>query len=122
VTTPVLPRRQRTSLSFCERRWLLSGRPGALYFLERAHVEKLWHKYADAIMARHIARYPGTRPANWWRFNAREPRRIGESQYEYLKRHGLLQPGEHERLRVRASGRCRGNGGPSIGPSSFRGQ
>jgi hypothetical protein len=31
VTTPVLPRRQRASLSFREKRWLLSG-PGRCGF------------------------------------------------------------------------------------------
>jgi hypothetical protein len=80
--------------SFQERRWLLSGKPGALLFLERRRVEMLWAQYGDVIVARHIANCPGTRPVNWWRFSATAPRRPGETQRQYLERHGLLLPSE----------------------------
>jgi hypothetical protein len=98
---PVKRRRPkaRRFLSFRERRWLLSGQPGALLYLERARVEALWCEHGDTIVARHVDRYPGSRPVNWWRFDAPEPRCSDESQSAYLKRRGLLLPGERERLR-----------------------
>lgn len=103
MTTP-RPHLGRLTPSFRERRWLLSGRPGALYYLDRARVEALWRELGDTIVARHIARYPRTRPVNWWRFDAPEPRRSGETQYQYLARHGLLAPSERRSQRsARAS-------------------
>jgi hypothetical protein len=39
---------------------------------------------------------PGTRPAGWWRHFAPSPRRRGESEIAYLRRHGLVLPGEEE--------------------------
>jgi hypothetical protein len=39
---------------------------------------------------------PGTRPAGWWRHCAPSPRRRGESEIAYLRRHGLVLPGEEE--------------------------
>jgi len=104
VTTPVLPRRQRASLSFREKRWLLSGRPGALIFLAPARVQALWAEFGDQITARHAASHPFTRPPNCWRFSAPEPRREGETQREYLERHRLLLPSEKRRGRARHRG------------------
>jgi hypothetical protein len=103
MTTSKLPRRKRIRppLSFRYRKWLLTGRPGALVFLEAAAVERLWREYSDVIISRHIARFPCSRPVNWWRYNAPELRRPGESQYEFLKRHGLLLP--EERVSVDAA-------------------
>jgi hypothetical protein len=37
---------------------------------------------------------PGTRPWAWWRYSAPERRRRGESEAAYLRRRGLLLPGE----------------------------
>jgi hypothetical protein len=100
VTTPVLPRRQRASLSFREKRWLLSGRPGALIFLAPARVQALWAEFGDQITARHAASHPFARPPNWWRFSAPEPRREGETERAYLRRHPeLLLPHETAILR-----------------------
>jgi hypothetical protein len=86
VVTKPRPHLGRLTPSFRERRWLLSGRPGALYYLDRARVEQLWREHGDTIVARHAGRNPGTRPVNWWRFDAPEPRRPGETQYDFLKR------------------------------------
>jgi hypothetical protein len=67
MTAP-LPRRRRPRLSFLERRWLLSGRPYALPFLDGGKwAQQLWKEHGEMITARHIAKWPGTRPANWYR-------------------------------------------------------
>jgi hypothetical protein len=110
MTTPVLPRRQRASLSFREKRWLLSGRPGALWFLQRRRVETLWREYGDLIVARHVARWPFSRPPNWWHLDAPEWLREGETQREYLERHRLLLPSEK---RVGAQGIAAANKEPA---------
>jgi hypothetical protein len=57
----------------------------------------LWSAHRDAVLAWWIARYPGTRPSLWWRFEAPAPRRRAESELAYLRRHRLLLPGELER-------------------------
>ena len=85
---------RRASLPFRLRRWLLSGRPGALYFLERARVTALWDEYGEYITARHIARYPGSRPFNWWRFDRPAPLIAGELQLDYLERNRALTSAE----------------------------
>jgi hypothetical protein len=93
----------RRTLPFGLRRWLLSGCPGALYFLERERVRALWDEYGEYITARHIARYPGSRPPNWWRFDRPAPLIAGEPQLDYLERNGLLTSQERKYARRRAS-------------------
>jgi hypothetical protein len=79
---------------------LLSGKPGALLFLERERVTALWHAYDSIIVRRHVRYWPFSRPVNWWRFNAPEWRRDGETQRAYLERHPeLLLPAERAQLR-----------------------
>jgi hypothetical protein len=58
VTKPQRKRAHLTLLSFRYRRWLLSGRPAALWYLERDRVTALWREYGDLIVARHVARWP----------------------------------------------------------------
>jgi hypothetical protein len=38
--------------------------------------------------------WPGTRPLRWWQYDAPAPRRPGQSEYEYLRRHNLLTAAE----------------------------
>ena len=101
----VKPRRtiSRRTLPFRIRRWLLSGRPGALYFLERERVTALWDEYGEYITARHIDRHPGSRPPNWWRFNRPAPLISGEPQLDYLERNKLLTPAEKRYVRRRVA-------------------
>ena len=42
---------------------------------------ELWGAYLDSVLPGWMATYPGTRPANWWLFEAPEPcrRRLGGS-------------------------------------------
>lgn len=86
----------------------------------------LWLANEPALLAEFTGASPGLRPSIWWRTRAPEPRRrlgglgspIGrdldcgvpahwrgvatfESQATYLRRHGLLLPGEARRLRPR---------------------
>jgi hypothetical protein len=82
------------NIPFRYRRWLLSGRPGALVFIERERVAALWEDYGDCITARHIALYPGSRPRNWWRYSKPAPCIPGEAQRDYLERNRLLTPAE----------------------------
>jgi hypothetical protein len=98
------PYRARTSvLPILYRRWLLSGRPGYLPFLEGERVKQLWHDFGDVVTERHVRRRPFTRPANWWRYSSpewRDPSR--ETQREFLLRHpGLLTEAERRRARPR---------------------
>ena len=93
------PHRGRLMPSFRERRWLLSGKPGALLYLrERERCIALWDEFGDLIVARHVQRHPFSRPVNWWRFDAPGSRCEGESQRAYLERRGLLLPSERKRL------------------------
>jgi hypothetical protein len=105
VTKPQRKRVHLTLLSFRYRRWLLTGRPGALWYLERERVTALWREYGDLIIARHVARWPFSRPPNWWRLDAPEWLREGETQREYLERHKLLMPSEKRRGMRKASRR-----------------
>jgi hypothetical protein len=97
------PVRARLSLiPFRYKRWLLCGKPGALVFLEAERVEALWSEYGEEITQRHIRRRPGSRPANFWRYNVSERWDSSrETQVQYLTRLNLLTAAERERLRIR---------------------
>jgi hypothetical protein len=99
MTAPI-PRRRRPRLSFTERRWLLSGRPGAIVFLEAGKwAQRLWKEYGAEITQRHIRKWPGTRPANWWTYDAPTRRDSStESQLAYLQRLDLLTDEERKRV------------------------
>src|SRR5262245_11750226 len=101
--TKARPRRSRTKLTFTERKWLLVGRPYAIPFLEGGEwARSLWSEYGEAVTLRHIAKHRGTRPANWWRYDAPEPRdSSAETQLAYLQRLDLLSAEEEARVHVR---------------------
>jgi hypothetical protein len=101
--TKARPRRSRTKLTFTERKWLLVGRPYAIPFLAGGEwAARLWSEYREAVTLRHIAKHPGTRPANWWRYDAPEPRdSSAETQLAYLQRLDLLSAEEEARVHVR---------------------
>jgi hypothetical protein len=119
MTTPIRPYRERrqASLSMGAMRWLLGaesrivGATGAVrnssivrwrYLIAHKpntedwaeYVAEFWGTHRNALVARHIQRWPGTRPIRWWMYDAPEPLRDGESEYEYLRRHKLLTPAE----------------------------
>jgi hypothetical protein len=99
-----IPRRAKrpiVSLHFRYRRYLWSGKPGALHFLEREHVENLWAEYGQAITERYARKWPGSRPPPYWRYQPLPERwdSSKESQYSFLHRHHLLLPGENARAR-----------------------
>jgi hypothetical protein len=99
--TTALPRRQHREQppSFRERRWLLSGQPGYLWFLKRERVTELWAKYGDIVVARYARSWPFERPPPFWRFHERD---YEESERDYLVRHPeLLLPHEKRLLRQR---------------------
>lgn len=62
-------------------------------------MEAYWHQHAEGITADSAARAPGERQDAWWKFEAPEPRREGETTFAYLKRLRLLLPGEREARR-----------------------
>ena len=64
----------------------------------RPSVFDMWQAVGKSIVAEWAGNAPGTRPRCWWKFDAPEPRGAGETQAEYLRRHGLLLPGEEEQL------------------------
>jgi hypothetical protein len=93
--------------------YLLEGPP----YGEATELHGLWDAHKASLLPRWVQRYPGTRPSCWWRWDAPreplgtrpgwhddgtlpEPRRRQESQASYLKRHGLLLPGEARRLKA----------------------
>jgi hypothetical protein len=58
-----------------------------------------WEDVRADLLPDWIRQHPGTRPFAWWRDEAPEPRREGESEVEYLRRHGLLTPAETRTLK-----------------------
>ena len=99
MTRP-LARKRRTIPTFTEKRWLLSGKPFALPFLESGRwAQRLWREFGKMITERHIAKHPGSRPWGWWKYDAPQPRNSSaESQLQYLRRHSLLTEEEKERV------------------------
>jgi hypothetical protein len=100
MTQPRPLRRRLALVPFMYKRWLLSGKPGALIYLEPKRVQALWDAFGAIITARHLRRWPGSRPANWHRFSA--PERwdsAAETQFQFLQRLDLLQPQEKARVR-----------------------
>jgi hypothetical protein len=151
--------KQRIELSINARRWLLGGSPrGPWHYLGdivnhrstgRPDLPALWAAHREAVVQYWARRHPGTRPRQWWKHDAPEPRkRLGgigtplhecsayalwlefgvpvgwrrrdehdflsrgisldpanppryESEASYLRRLGLLLPGERKRLSPR---------------------
>jgi len=97
MTAPI-PRRRRPRLSFLERKWLLTGRPGAIPFLEGGEwARRLWKEYGAIVTERFLARpnHLFRRPLNWWRMErGHDPRPSGMSQFDYLSQrpHLLIEP------------------------------
>lgn len=74
--------------------------------------KKAWVQNRDRLLAEYIKEHPGSRPAAFWKFDcAKDLRVVGESSwpdskgvwhtkkefesgFEFLKRKGLLRPGE----------------------------
>ena len=99
--TKPLPRRQRAKPSFTERRLLLSGKPYALPYLARGQwAARLWREFGPDIVERYASRRLFSRPIHFWlRDRAHDPRRPGESEFDYLTRHPeLLTESERRRL------------------------
>jgi hypothetical protein len=117
VTLPIPPREQRDRLPLSAVKWLLGADPefdgetgstrnGGItrwrYLVVRkcaaedwaAFQRQFWAEHCERVVGHHIRRHPGTRPDRWWEFSAPGPRRKGESEYDYLERHGLLLPSE----------------------------
>lgn len=79
----------------------LRGDDAAAGFVKYApddELAALWATHSERIVADHVADYPGTRPARWWRYDAPEPRkRLGGKgtpahdvlAYKPIYRHGL---------------------------------
>jgi hypothetical protein len=93
MTTPI-PRRRRPKLTFTERRWLLSGKPGAIPFLEGGEwARRLWRDYGAIVTERFLARphHLFKRPLNWWRMErGHDPRPSAMSEFDYLSQHPHL--------------------------------
>jgi hypothetical protein len=95
-------RRRFALIPFMYKRWLLSGRPGALIYLEPLRVEALWREHSEAIIERHVAKHPFSRPANFWQYDAPEWRDpMQETERQYLERFNLLLPSEGLQRRAR---------------------
>jgi hypothetical protein len=76
MTTAVLPfTPARAPRSLMMWRWLLGGRGGAWFYLQKRDLRDVWAEHAEAVVQHHIRRAPGTRPLRWWEYSAPEPRR-----------------------------------------------
>jgi hypothetical protein len=107
--------RQALTLTPAQRNFLLcafdfTGDPPA--FKNRTEEKKYWKKYRKELLDEWIAKNPGTRPDGFYRNEAElNLRKIGEGhyfgpdrnlcvydifehEYDWLKRHGHLQPNE----------------------------
>lgn len=58
-----------------------------------------WEDVRDELLPAWIREHPGTRPFAWWQEEAPEPRREGESELDYLRRHKLLTKTEQKLLK-----------------------
>jgi hypothetical protein len=100
------PYRKRLALvPFIYKRWLVSGKPGALIYLhpDAKRCRAMWTTFGPEVVERCARRRPFHRPANWWRFDAPRDRRAGESAFDYLARHPeLLFAWEKRRLAQQA--------------------
>jgi hypothetical protein len=76
MTTALLPftplRAKQSSMML---KWLLGGRGGAWYYLQKRDLREVWAEHREAIVQHHIRRRPGTRPFRWWEFDSPGPRR-----------------------------------------------
>jgi hypothetical protein len=59
---------------------------------------RAWFELWQDLLPLFIDVNPGCRPWAWWQWDAPEPIGDGETEYDYLKRHGLLTPEETETL------------------------
>ncbi len=64
--------------------------PVERFFLIDTQLRALWNGQRDAILAKWIDASPSTRPSFWWKYDAPEPLRRGESELAYLQRHKLV--------------------------------
>src|SRR5262249_53035994 len=120
MTRP-MSRRRRTIPTFTEKRWLVSGRPYCIPFLQGGEwAQRLWKEFGEAITARHITKHPGTRPWGWWKYDApQRPDSSRETQLAYLRLFNLLTEDERERLahvRPRLTKEKTGGGNTSFQP------
>ncbi len=56
---------------------------------------ELWLEHRAAVIAWFVVNKPGRRPPLYWEHEALPPRRRGESDAAFLRRCGLLLPGEN---------------------------
>jgi hypothetical protein len=104
MTAP-LPRRKHPRLTFLERRWLISGKPYAVPFLDGGKwAKRLWKEFGSVVTERYTRRFLFSRPHGWWRYDrGHDPRQPGESEFDYLIRHPrLLTTREKQRLRAQS--------------------
>ncbi len=69
----------------------------SLFFLEydikisrHGDTAQRWANCREEVIKAWIAKAPGTRPPYWWQHDAPGKRRKGETEREFLQRHGLL--------------------------------
>jgi hypothetical protein len=107
VTKPIPKRDQRPDVSPLYQRWLETGEPAYLRYLTktRPEVEALWAKHGPAVIERHIAEHPGTRPANFWRYDQPDFNPHTETAFDFLLRRGLMSEDEEQRARARRRAR-----------------
>ncbi len=110
------PKQRRVEVT-PEMRAYLTDELEYLFFFENPEISAAWAQLEAEILEEWITAYPCTRPHMWWRINAPEPGRLSNGggrapnrvtipctpptpaqQAKFLRRHGLLLPGELDRL------------------------
>jgi hypothetical protein len=72
---------------------------------------RLWQRYGDIVTEAWVEENPGSRPWAWWACEVPEEERPARGRgLTYLRRHGLLLPGEPEAVRERKHGRRESEG------------
>jgi hypothetical protein len=57
---------------------------------------ELWLEHRATVIGWYATNKPGRRPSLYWEHEVLPPRRRGESDAAFLRRHGLLLPGEDD--------------------------
>jgi hypothetical protein len=67
---------------------------GFRFFNDPLSEAEAWARFGAAATAAHARVRPGRRPALWWCYDAPGDLPADESEAAFLRRHGLLLPGE----------------------------
>ena len=62
--------KKRPPVTDQQEAWLHDKASGFIKYAPSEELAALWDAHAERIVAEHVALFPGTRPARWWKFSA----------------------------------------------------